>query len=183
MRAAQRLPSFRADLPFGVIRSAMRDARGGPVRIVHFSIQRDHIHLLVEAANARALSSGMRGLAIRIARRLNRALGRRGAVWGDRWHGRALRSPRAVRNALAYVLFNGHKHGVVPLGLDPCASIFWSACAFADVAYHALADHPAARDPPVSPARAWLLSTGWQRHGLLRLRDQPRRKNAGCANR
>ncbi len=110
-----------------MIRAALRDAQRATFRVVHFSVQRDHVHLLVEASNRITLSSGMRGLAIRIARRLNRALRRRGSVFGDRWHGHALRSPREVRNALAYVLFNGTKHGAVPFGLDPCASVYWAA--------------------------------------------------------
>jgi REP element-mobilizing transposase RayT len=79
-------------------------------RIVHFSVQMDHLHLLVEAADKDALSSGMRGLAIRMARAVNKLVSRHGRVWADRWHGRALRSPRATRHALSYVLANFRKH-------------------------------------------------------------------------
>ena len=53
---------------------------------------------------------GIRGLAIRIARAVNRAWLRRGRVWGDRYHAHSLRSPREVRNALVYVLQNFRKH-------------------------------------------------------------------------
>jgi hypothetical protein len=48
----------------------------------------------------------VRGLAIRVARAVNRALGRRGRVFADRYHARALTTPRAVRHALVYVLMN-----------------------------------------------------------------------------
>ncbi len=58
----------------------------------------------------RALSEGMRSVAIRIALAVNELVGRRGRLWADRWHGRALTSPRAVRNALVYVLSNFSKH-------------------------------------------------------------------------
>ncbi|HEY3592597.1 MAG TPA: hypothetical protein VGL13_01945 [Polyangiaceae bacterium] len=78
--------------------------------MVHFSVQLDHVHLIVEAHDKRTLSSGVRGLSISIARRVNGLVNRRGRVWADRWHGRALDSPRAVRNALGYVLANFRKH-------------------------------------------------------------------------
>ncbi len=174
MRATRGLPSLRADAPFAVLRNAFRAAQCSTFRVTHFSVQRDHVHLLVESTTGRALSSGMRGLAIRMARRLNRLLLRRGPVWRDRWHGRELGSPREVRNALAYVLFNGNKHRQVPIGLDPYASIFWSGDAFAEPAYRLLITSSRARDAPIEPARTWLLRVGWRKLGLLRMRDQPR---------
>jgi REP element-mobilizing transposase RayT len=79
-------------------------------RVVHFSVQADHLHLLVEAADKRTLSAGMRGLAVRIARRVNGLVFRRGRFWADRWHGHVLTSPRATRHSLAYVLGNFRKH-------------------------------------------------------------------------
>jgi len=98
---------------FPSVRLALsRATRSAPerFRILQFSVQRDHVHIIVEAIDKRALSSGVRGLAIRIARYVNDLLGRRGTFWADRWHGRALRSPREVRNALVYVLANFRKH-------------------------------------------------------------------------
>jgi putative transposase len=91
-------------------------------RVVQFSVQSDHVHFIVEAHDKRALSRGMQGLAIRIARAVNTLVRRRGKVWADRWHGRALGSPRAVRNALAYVLRNFRKHGVARTDIDPYSS-------------------------------------------------------------
>jgi REP element-mobilizing transposase RayT len=79
-----------------------RDRLG--TRIVEFSIQHDHIHMIVEARDAGALTRAMQGLSVRLARQLNRVLGRRGAVFADRYHHRTLGKPRQVRNALAYVL-------------------------------------------------------------------------------
>ena len=63
----------------------VRAARIDPerFRIVHYSVQRDHLHLIVEAADARALSRGVRGLAIRMTRYVNDLLARRGALWAD----------------------------------------------------------------------------------------------------
>ena len=72
--------------------------------MLQFSVQRDHVHLLVEALDVRTLSRGLQGLAIRIAKGVNCVLRRRGRVWADRFHARILRTPREARNALIYVL-------------------------------------------------------------------------------
>jgi len=69
----------------------------------------------------RSVSSGVRGLMVRIARRVNRVLRRRGRFWADRWHGRDLEGPRQVRNALVYVLQNRRKHAG-SAALDPLSS-------------------------------------------------------------
>ena len=83
-------------------------------RIVHYSVQSDHLHLVIESANGTSMSRAMQGLAVRLARRLNRVLERRGKVFADRFHHRVLATPRQVRNALAYVLCNARKHRVAP---------------------------------------------------------------------
>ena len=85
------------------------------------------IHLIVEASDRVALSRGVQGLCIRLARAVNRACGRRGSVFADRYHARALKTPRAVRFALRYVLLNAHKHGSgAPAGfVDGCSSAPW----------------------------------------------------------
>src|SRR5450755_2321169 len=84
-------------------------ARAG-FRIVQFSVQSDHLHLIVEAKDKVTLSRGMQGLAIRVARAVNKLAVRRGKVWADRFFSRALTSPRALKNALGYVLNNFRKH-------------------------------------------------------------------------
>jgi len=78
-------------------------------QVVHHSIQSNHLHLIVEAANRRALSRGVQGLLVRIARALNRLWRRCGSVFADRFHERELCNPRQVRNALVYVLQNLRK--------------------------------------------------------------------------
>lgn len=59
-------------------------------RVVHYTLQNNHVHLLVEAENKLALSRGMQGLAARLALRLNQALRRKGTFWMDRYHCREL---------------------------------------------------------------------------------------------
>ncbi len=139
------------------------------VRIVHYSVQRDHLHLIVEAEDARSLSRAMQGLSVRIAKALNRALGRKGRVFADRFHDRVLSSPKQVRHALAYVLCNARKHAVappIPGWLDPCSSAptfdGWSrTICRVDWAVDGMAVAA-----PATP-RVWLLRIGWRRGGLL----------------
>jgi REP element-mobilizing transposase RayT len=110
-RLVRRLPSARRPSLFRAIRRAFnagREAFGG--RLCHFSVQKDHLHLIVEAANREALSRALQALAIRIARAINRVLGRTGKVFADRYHMRILRTPTEVKNALRYVLDNRWKH-------------------------------------------------------------------------
>lgn len=91
-------------------------------RIVHHSIQSNHLHLIVEAADRVALTAGMRGFLIRLARALNRNWKRSGCVFSERFHERELHSPREVRNALVYVLNNSRKHDIRHAGPDPLSS-------------------------------------------------------------
>ena len=147
---------------------ALVAAREGRLRLVHFSVQRDHVHLIVETENKSALSRGAQGLAVRIARALNRLMGRTGKVFADRYHARVLRTPRQTRNAIRYVLGNARKHGIAlpARGVDPCSS----AAAFdgwaGDIvtSSHELAR--AAADAVVHPS-SWLLRIGWRRGGGL----------------
>src|SRR5262245_4211498 len=91
------LPSLRAERPMRVLRAAFRTAKERfGLRLVHYAVQGNHLHLVVEAEEARALSRAMQGLGVRIARGLNRELGRRGRVLADRYHARALETPREV---------------------------------------------------------------------------------------
>jgi putative transposase len=103
------------------IYKALRDAtlvvaRRETMRIVHISIQNNHIHLLVEANDKTALSKGMQSFKISAAKQINRTLGRklrtkrRGTVFADRYFSEVVRSPRQARHALAYVLNNWRKH-------------------------------------------------------------------------
>jgi len=106
----------RKDMYLALREATIVTAKREDFRIVHMSIQRDHIHLIVEADSKAALSNGVRGFSISAARQINRAITTRGGarrtgrVIGDRFHARPLTSPRAVRNALAYVC-NWRHHG------------------------------------------------------------------------
>jgi len=125
LRAAAGLQSLRAGGVFVRIRAALAAASAARFRVLQFSVQADHLHLLVEADEPTGFRRGVQGLAIRVAKAVNRALARRGRVWGDRYHARMLRTPREVRHALVYVLANWRKHVRGARGLDPRSSARW----------------------------------------------------------
>ena len=165
MRRAKGLPGFRAERVRSVLEHAMRDSQRCDFRIAHYSIQADHLHLIIEADDPAALTRGMRSLSVRIAMRLNkRVLERvRGRVWGDRYHGRDLAGPRAVRNALVYLFANHLKHGEYDVGLiDPCSSARWFAGWMPTS--HPL-DQPRTATPSVEPPTTWVLREGWLTKG------------------
>jgi REP element-mobilizing transposase RayT len=167
MRARAQAPSLRSPRAFAALRTAIAAANRRSFRIVHFSAQSDHLHLIVEATDTEGLSRGASGLAIRVARRINKELARRGAVWGDRYHARALATPREVRNAIRYVLFNFRKHRPADRApIDECSSAPW------------FDGFRQPRQPPSEPAptyrpTTWLLRVGWRRSGLLALDERP----------
>ncbi len=164
------LPSLRQRSAFLVVRQAFARAteRFG-FRLVHYSVQSNHVHLLVEAEDERALSRGMKGLGVRVARSLNVLWRQAGQVLADRYHARILRTPREVRNALRYVLTNAHKHGLrIAGGIDPFSSgedfDGWKG------KRQSSAD---SRPDLFGRARTWLLGIGWRRHGLLCWNEAP----------
>jgi hypothetical protein len=98
-RAAADIPSLRGSRVFAAVRDGLAAASGQTFRLLHWSVQADHLHLLVEAEGATCLARGCQGLAVRVAKAVNRVLGRRGRVWGDRYHARRLGTPSEVRRA------------------------------------------------------------------------------------
>ena len=107
------MPSLRGNRIVRTVEAAFR--RGcvrREIRLVQYSMQDDHVHLIVEANGVDALGHGMKSIASRFAYAVNRALGRgrTGKVLADRYHHEVLTCPRQVRNAIAYVLLNARRH-------------------------------------------------------------------------
>jgi putative transposase len=174
-----RLRSLRSQFVFPTVRGALADAneRGGArFRIVHFSVQSHHLHLIVEALERRDLIEGLRGLSVSLARRINRLLFRRGPLSAERWHDRPLPSPRAVRHALVYLLGNAKKHREPVGAIDPLSSapFFRGFRGRAPLELRPELVPRLARAPAPPPPRTWLLATGWLRHGRISLHDAPR---------
>ena len=164
LKVASDLPNLRRPDLFDVIRLclALGKERFG-FRVVHFSVQGNHIHLICEAKGKEALTRGAKGLCVRLARRLNKALGRKGQVFPERYHARILRTPTEVHRCLVYVLLNARRHAAqkerrLPYNfLDPYSS------AFHFDGWHGVKVTPApGRSPPVARARTWLLRKGWR---------------------
>jgi putative transposase len=178
------LRSLRSQFVYPTVVGAIRNANQrwrGRFGIVHFSVQADHVHLIIEAVDRRALIGGVRGLEVSLARRLNRLLFRRGRCWSDRWHQRTLKTPRSVRRALVYVLANFKKHGEpVSAPIDPCSSgpYFpeYAECrgvAPLELQPKLIPLQLRKGGPPVPEPNSWLLRIGWLRWGRISLRERP----------
>jgi REP element-mobilizing transposase RayT len=171
LQAVSPLASLRKPAVFDEMCRAFGRASREWFRVLHFSVQANHVHLIVEGTDKRAVSRGLSGLSIRLARAVNRVLGRRGRVWGDRYHARAMRTPRDVRNGLVYVLTNWRKHQPRVGGWDPCSSARW---------FDGWKVHPPEfergdeDDVPVVRPRTWLAARGWRRRGLIGVNERPK---------
>jgi putative transposase len=140
--------NLRSRRCFGVIEECLAQARERfGLRVIEFTVLGNHLHLVVEADSDEALSRGMQGLNIRIAKALNRLMERKGHVFADHYHSRMLRTPTELVNAIAYVLGNAARH-YGESGRDP----------FSSRAYEAR--H---RQKILSHPRTWLLRSGWRR--------------------
>ena len=137
--------NLRSRRSFQRLCSCFSEARGlFGARLIEFSVQGNHLHLIVEADGSQALSRGMQGLSIRIAKALNRMMERTGRVFADHYHARLLRSPTELVNAIRYVLGNAAHH-FGDRGVDSYSS-----------------SAPEGR-AVIALARSWLLTTGWRR--------------------
>lgn len=164
LRCARFVRAFRETL--------RRCARRPGFRVVHYSVQDDHAHFLVEAQGKVCLANGMKSLGARFARCVNRVFERAGRVLAGRFHHVVKRTPTEVRRALAYVLLNARKHfrqrrrREPPVVLDGASSGLWfdgwkgrapPAGRYAD----------RGRECEVASAKTWLMTKGWRRVGLI----------------
>ncbi len=168
VRLRSGLPSLRRQDARDAVHRAFAGGRERfGFRLAHFSLQSNHLHLLAEAGDRRALSRGMQGLLVRIARALNALWKRSGAVFADRFHARALTSPREVRAALVYLLHNARHHGIQLPGVDPYSSGPWFEGWASNVA------RAIGLPSIVAAARSWLLGEGWLLHGRIEIQENP----------
>jgi len=174
LKVRRDVPSLRSVRLVRQLERSFRAARErGRFRLVHYSIQGNHLHMIVEATSSWDLASGMKSIGARVARAVNRVFEHRGPVLADRFHARILRTPREVRNALAYVLLNARRHlfkagrPVPRTGrMDPASSARW----FDGWRVALRREH----DPPaVARARTWLLLIGWRKMGLIDVSEVP----------
>ena len=146
--------SLRRSSSVSALKGALRAAKGqegqpgqAPLRVVHFAVLSNHLHLIVEARDRVALARGLQSLEIRMARALNASMDRKGRVFADRYHAHILKTPTEVGRARRYVLENAAVHarraGLQPSAGDGLTSLSMPECA--------------------SPPRTWLLAAGWRR--------------------
>jgi len=155
-------------------------------RLVEYSIQATHLHLICEADNEAALSRAMNGLMSGIARILNRHWNRKGPVFVDRYHAEILKTPSQCLNARRYVLHNARKHGALARlsSVDPYSTAPWFPFTKRriDRRTDELAERPVPRpDDRCPPGQAkpaahpgtWILRAGWKRAGPIYHDDHP----------
>jgi hypothetical protein len=184
-----RIDGLRTERPFDAIVRAIAGTNAlapDDFRIVHFAVAASHVYLVVEARDARSLSSGARSIAIRIARYVNDALARTGRLWADRWRRRDLKTPEDVRRTLVHLFssFRGTRGGRARIDSYSSAAWFdgfrgWSPASgaappFGEPRAGVAASFKAANAPsPVAPPRSALLGTDWRKLGLIGLNETP----------
>jgi putative transposase len=148
LRVAPHVWNLRSRRCFRAVEECLIDGRDRfSLCVVELSILGNHLHLLVEADSNGALSKGMKGLCVRLAKSLNRVMRRHGAVFADHYHSRVLDSPTQVANAMAYIVANAEHH-YGERGPDRYSSHVYD---------------PAQRARVLSTPRSWLLRTGWRK--------------------
>jgi REP element-mobilizing transposase RayT len=152
--------NLRSKRSFAVLSRALEGVRATGMRLTHYSVQGNHVHLIAEVENRSMLSRAMRSLTIRAAKGLNQLMRRKGRVIADRYHVSVLSKPQQVRNAIRYVLSNTRKHMVErgqevgPVTADDYA---------AGPADHVPTTMRLRPSPLLAEPRTWLLQTGWRR--------------------
>jgi REP element-mobilizing transposase RayT len=190
LRAVEAIGNLRRRRAYHAIRTAtIVVGNREDFRIVQLSIQRTHVHLIVEAADKHALARGMQAFQISAAKHLNAAISksrpgprRRGTVFPDRYHAEIITSPRQARHTLSYVMNNWRKHGEDRHGRMQAWKLDWFSSAIAFVDWAEYGDAPFLWRGPqiyeplwVRQPTTWLLKVGWKRHGLISYREVPGR--------
>jgi REP element-mobilizing transposase RayT len=180
-RAVGASPNLRSQTVFAEVRRVLARSSEKGFRLLHFSVQANHLHLIVEAEDATALSRGMQRLLSRVAQAVNAVARRSGRLWRDRYHREDLKTPSQVRNAYVYVLFNDRRHALGRSSVtepelwvvDSRSSAAWFS-GWAPRAGPDESEIASAGPPVVTRARTWLAQTGWKKRGLLRIWERPR---------
>jgi REP-associated tyrosine transposase len=191
LRVIAEVGNLRRRCAYQAIREAtLTTARREDFRIVQLSIQRTHVHLLVEASDKRALARGMQGFQISAARHLNAAISegkpgprRRGVVFPDRYHAEIITSPRQARHALSYVMNNFRKHREDLRAPMSSWTVDWFSSAAMFPGWAEYGDEPFLwRGPPtydpliVYQPKTWLLREGWKKSGPISCHEVPSAK-------
>lgn len=198
LRATPALGNLRRKVCYEAIqRATVAVVERADFRIVHLSIQRTHIHLIVEAETKSALATGMQAFQVSAARHLNAAVRatetqpRRGSVFPDRYYASSLATPTQVRNTLIYAMHNyrhhnEHRSGVAKtwrFDFYSTAPLFGGFCEYdglpdEDPQRGLLWSWPAGYTPLMArQAQTWLLREGWRKAGQISCAAMPSKAN------
>ena len=167
VRVQDDVPSMRSHKLIHDLKDSLaRGRERGDFRIVHYSIQRDHVHMIVEADGSEALGRGMNAVSLRIARSVNRVFGRKGRVLLGRYHARFLKSLKQVRHAIAYVLLNSRKHFRQRTGYAPPVRLDVGSSGGAFDGWLDGCGGPSGAELVAKP-KSWKLGKGWRRWSLI----------------
>lgn len=161
--------NLRANTVAAIFKKSALGAKEYGLRILHYSILKNHLHLIVEADDNATLESGIKSFAIRFSLGVRALINIKGSLFNGRYHLHILKTPREVKNAIAYVLQNFAKHTKLLLHIDQFSSAAWfggwSKLFGAARAGPILEGRDGARKLPefLSPPRTWLGREGWQR--------------------
>jgi REP element-mobilizing transposase RayT len=187
IRVAQDIAGLRKRDMYIAIREATAvTVKREDFRIVHFTIQGNHIHLIVEAMSRLAIARGMQGFQISAAKHINRVMTERtgtrrtGHVFPDRYHPRALTTPREVRHAIAYVLNNWRRHGEDRASFTRSWKVDPYSNAVDFPGWKELSDSPFLFRPPAAYKglvtwlpKTWLLRESWKKHAPISVHETP----------
>ena len=160
VRMAEGVTHLRTRKAFEAIGRALERAKAHGLRLTHYSVQGNHLHLIAEAEHRHMLSVAMRSFGAAVARQLNGLMRRKGRVVGDRYHYEVLRTPTQVRRAIRYVLSNSRKHAERAGRPLPAVTRDDYAAGPADHVPPEMLLRPSAL---LSEPRTWLLRVGWSR--------------------
>ena len=169
--------SLRTRAYYNHVRAALRGMLPRTdFRVVQISIQDSHLHMLVEAADRKALTRGMQSFAIRLARRVH-SDGGCGKVFEYRYHATQIRTAWHARSSLAYVLNNWRRHGLDCANgrlLQQKLDVYASGISFDGWSDRRPFLIPRGYEPlPVAKAQTALLAFEWKQYGLIDLFETP----------
>lgn len=145
------------------------NAKKHQLHVLHFSLQSNHVHLILECVNNKALANGMKSLAGGFGRAIRKCGGGEGPVFKGRYHLQLIKKPKQMKSGLAYVLLNQSKHEeLVPYSDRFSSSAHfhqWKKLLGKDTGPLLPSRQKHRRLLPnyLSSPRSWLAQEGWQR--------------------
>ncbi len=106
-----------------ILKRAILNARKQGLQVIHYSLEYDHVHLLIEADNNFILAKGMQAFGVTFSKAINRLKRLKGEVYKHRYHFRRISSSKELKNVMNYIFTNGLKHKTANSIISPFNSI------------------------------------------------------------